>query len=537
MFCLSRVARPFSVLMIVMGLLAIAGQAWPESPTSTRQSDMLKGMQARYPLKKEIAEVITVETQMETYKGHGEAGTGCIDIVIRENEGRFEAELVWGPTDALALRGQTVGTRRDLLGQARPGWPRWSARRLLRADELAEVRRAAKSLDECAAMGVRDPYAMDTWYGHLRKENSVGKILDLNASAPRGFADKQVQFFYRLRDSKPLEIRYNPDDVPAEMKLVYADVQERVWWVYARDKKIWVYVAPADADEGGYTGPGEPRGSWRELVDGKLRPTQVRPAWAVESEERERLRKQAVADAQIVTGSHPGRQHAGDIWVLGAQLQDGRRGTWLFRVKREPEKLLDEPLTALTLTSDGQWLIGTNGKRLVRYGMGARKEEAFADLADPTGWLVYQNLPASDRVVIVRYSAANWRGEVTSEFRVLDPKTGKTTDLTRYGLLSGFEEPFQRTAHPDEVWVGVESEGSSADLANDVYTTFERINVQTLERVGKETTVRKHILDRGTSPRNWRTQGKLRGRWHVDEEQGVVFVAWAGALWKIQLEQ
>jgi hypothetical protein len=300
-----------------------------------------------------------------------------------------------------------------------------------------------------------------------------------------------VSLFVGLTDLDRLKVKYFGTRLPAGLEVLFAHAKQEIRMVWANGDDIRVLVGEYQM------WPQE----WRALRNGKLGPRvdapegfppaigsgffeasrDARDASATskdsipknepphkiprEPKNRKEKPKEPKREFSVFDSSEPWQVRYGTGTIRGGRFGEGKPATWILGKGQNPEKLFDQPIDNQLVTPDGHYLVGTLDAKLICYDLTKRKMVPIADAEAANSFEAIHYLPAQKRVLLVRpprqelrlplrRSAYEWHPVA---YRLLDPVTGKTTELKYVDvakcLRQPMKRPWQATGKPGVIWM------------------------------------------------------------------------------------
>jgi hypothetical protein len=385
--------------------------------------------------------------------------------------------------------------------------------------ELESLRKLATESDRLPPLAFQAYDGVDYYFVHgaaatgLRRlhinnppvDDDIPKVTTGDTPVPDPLYAKLVLTMRDLAAPDRLTIHYDLPRPPPGMEVIFAGPDEYLHNVWARGQDVRVTVGPPY-----YYG----NDNWQRLRDGKLAGEVARPdVFADRPYPEDAARARGLL--YHLDGCDNWQAQANGRSVHG--LRDALYGsTWLFQQDKQPEKLFDATARYPILTPDGRWLVAVSNDQLIRYDLEARKTFALNDPPELARFLPLRRVPDTQKVLLVRHNPTPTGPSYQTDFRLLDPTTGKAekVDPDAQVWLQPMRRPYQPSRDAGVVWVAFADERYH-------YTMLGRYDTRRLRF------------------RNWTQVNSLQftsDRMWVDEDAAKIYVINDGHLLRLPLD-
>lgn len=380
----------------------------------------------------------------------------------------FQEEAVgWGPEQLVEVI--VHGTKAELR-LSRHGDHLRYYRRALTSDEIGRLHKfvADNHVDRlpCYDSGAWDGVAYAYW--HFNKDGACRLTIanpddepdeeEKKNSTSRVY-NRLVELFERLADPDKLEVRYLIARQVPDMEVLFARVEQPIQTVWAQGDDVRVLVET------------DFRREWRRLAGGKIGARAERPAAFPAAAYPDRTGTSRCDLDPAHYGMYafddlalPWQTQRGEKYVRGGRrLLDPH--TWIVERGKKPEKLFDGLIQYQVVTPDGRWLVGTVDRKLICFDLTQRKMLPTVEPEEVDGFYALRYVPAHREVLLIRPPAQGpfepkrlpvGYGPRPSDFRLLDPATGRTTEIEHVEegpWRQKMHRPFQPVrGQPGVVW-------------------------------------------------------------------------------------
>jgi hypothetical protein len=341
------------------------------------------------------------------------------------------------------------------------------------------------------AVDTRKDYSSDTWdgveYRYFHSTRTGGhrlsinnppegeELRDLPANDPSRVYSDLVALFAALANPDRLQVKYFGTNLPAGLEVLFAHPKQRICMVWTAGDDIRVLV---DGEE---TPP-----EWRAIRKGKLGPTVACPdgfspfmteSWKAffqapkkatairRAGEKSPKEPKSIDDVfKFTDRCQPWQVIWDNKGVRGGRYGLEHWGTWIYEKGKQPEHLFSKPISHQLVSPDGHWLVGTLEGKLICYDLAKRESRPLEDAQTVNTYEALYYLPTRQQVLLSLAGREELRKTniwvegtpSTAAYRLLDPATGKTSDLKNasglWCLHQSMERPFQATSQPGVVW-------------------------------------------------------------------------------------